>query len=90
MLWFLDDGFGMWDSIPALMLIRPDLFESEQAYVASTREDMRTGQLFVDLDDRGPVRLVRGVRDLDGFITAHFSTWHHLGQRIDAREKKSA
>jgi len=85
-LWFRDDGFGMWDSIAVLALTHPELFEFEQVFVTSTRDDLCTGKLFVDPSRRGPARLVRAVRDFDGFIMAHFAAWRHLA----ARERQRA
>jgi hypothetical protein len=57
------------------------LFESEPVFVTSTRNELRTGQLFVDPSQHGPVQLVRGVRDFDGFIMAHFAAWRRLGRQ---------
>lgn len=82
-LLFWDGGFGMWDSMAALALTHPELFESEQVHVSSTYDDLRTGQLFVDPDRYGPVRLVHGVRDFDGFILAHFAAWRCLVRNED-------
>jgi purine nucleosidase len=82
-LWFRDGGFGMWDSVPVLAFTHPDLFEFDRVYITSTRDELRAGRLFVDPSRHGPIRLVRGVRDFDGFITAHFAAWRHLGQRVD-------
>jgi purine nucleosidase len=87
-LWFRGGGFAMWDSVAALALTHPELFESEQVHVTSTRKDLNTGRLFVDPNEDGPVQLVRGVRDLEGFILAHFAAWSHLGRRVDARRRK--
>jgi hypothetical protein len=84
-LYFRDGGFALWDSVAALMLTQPGLFEYERGHVISTRDDLRSGRLVVEPGRHGPVRLVRGVRDYDAFITAHFAAWHHLGQIIDAR-----
>lgn len=86
-LWFQDGGFAMWDSITALALTHPELFESERAHVTSTHDDLRTGRLFADPSKRGPVQLVHGVRDFEGFILAHFAAWRHLRRRIDARRR---
>jgi hypothetical protein len=80
-IWFRDGGFGMGDSIAALALTHPELLESEQVFVTSTHDDLHTGRLFVDPSEHGPARLVRGVRDFDGFITSHLAAWHRLGQR---------
>jgi inosine-uridine nucleoside N-ribohydrolase len=87
-LWFQDGGFGMWAPIVALALTHPELLDGEQVRITSTVGDLRTGRLLIDPDEFGPVHLVRGVRDLDGFITAHFAAWHNLGQRVDTRRKK--
>lgn len=84
-LWFRDGGFGMWDSVPVLAFTHPELFEFDQVYITSTRDELRAGRLFVDPSRHGPIRLVRGVRDFDGFIRAHFAAWHHLGQRVDTK-----
>jgi purine nucleosidase len=86
-LWFRDGGFGMWDSVPVLAFTRPELLEFDQVYITSTRDELRAGRLFVDPSRHGPVQLVRGVRDFDGFITAHLAAWHHLGQRVETRRK---
>lgn len=80
-IWFRDGGFGIGDPIAALALTHPELFESEQVFVTSTHDDLRTGRLFVDPSEHGPVQLVRGVRDFDGFITSHLAAWRRLGQR---------
>jgi len=88
-LWFRDGGFVTWDSVAALALTHPELFESERVYVTSTHDDLRTGRLFVDPGRRGPVQLVRSVRDFDGFIMAHFAAWRHLWRRMSARRGKN-
>jgi len=80
-IWFQDGGFGMGDSIAALALTHPELLDSETVYITSTHDELRTGRLFVDPSKYGPIQLVRGVRDFDGFITAHFAAWQHIGQR---------
>jgi purine nucleosidase len=85
-LWFRDGGFAMWDSFAALTLTHPELFECERVHVTSTHGDLRAGRLFVDPDVRGPVRLVRSVRDFDAFILAHFAAWRHLGRRAVRKE----
>ncbi len=85
--WFRDGGFGMWDSSAVLALTYPELFECEQVHVASTRDDLHTGQLFVDPDGRGPVRLVRGIKDSDRFITIHFAAWRRLWRRVSGRRR---
>jgi len=77
-LWFQDGGFGMWDSAAALALTRPDLFESERVHITSTLKDLRTGQLYINPDPNGPVRLMRRVEDFDKFIMDHFAAWKHL------------
>ncbi|MEE8390109.1 MAG: nucleoside hydrolase [Anaerolineae bacterium] len=87
-IWFQDGGFGMGNSISALALTYPELFESEPVYVTSTRNDLRTGRLFVDLSQHGPVRLVRGVRDFDAFIMAHFAAWRRLGGQVNIKKSK--
>ena len=79
-IWFQDDGFGMGDTIAALALTHPELLDSEPVYITSTHDELRTGRLFVDPSKYGPIQLVRGVRDFDGFITAHFAAWQHIGQ----------
>jgi purine nucleosidase len=87
-LWFRDGGFGLWDSVAALALTHPELFEWEHVHIASTLDDLRTGRLFVEPDRHGPVRLVRSVQDFDGFIAAHFAAWRHLWRRVDTRRKR--
>lgn len=89
-LWFRDGGFAMWDSAAPLALTCPDLFECEQVYVTSTRDELRTGRLMVDPSKYGPVRLVRGVRDFDGFITAHFAAWRRLWRRVSGRRRSKS
>lgn len=86
-LWFQDGGFGMWDSVAALPLAHPELFEFRQVRVTSTVDDLRTGHLRVEPDPDGPVRLVDGVQDFDGFILAHFAAWRHLWRRVGARRR---
>ena len=89
-LWFRDGGFAMWDSVAALPLVRPELFEIEQVYVTSTRNELRAGHLIVDPSRHGPVRLVRGVCDFDGFIAAHYAAWRRLGRRMQGRSRAAA
>jgi len=86
-LWFRDGGFAMWDSVAVLPLTRPELFEIEQVYVTSVRDDLRAGRLVVDPSRHGPARLVRGVRDFDGFIMAHLAACHRLGQRASGSRR---
>jgi inosine-uridine nucleoside N-ribohydrolase len=86
-LYFRDGGFAMWDSVAALMLTRPGLFEYERGCVTSTADDVRNGRLAIAPDGQGPVRVVRAVLDTDEFINAHFAAWHHLGQAVEARRK---
>jgi len=81
-LWFQGGGFAMWDSVATLPLAHPELFEIEQVYITSTRDELGAGQLIVDPSRHGPVRLVRGVWDFDGFIAAHYAAWRHLGRRM--------
>ncbi len=77
-LWFQDGGFGMWDPIAAVAVAHPELLESEQAHIASTRDDLRSGQLFTTAGRGGPVRLVRRVRDFDRFIALLFAAWRRI------------
>lgn len=86
-LWFHDDGFAMWSSVATLPLVQPELFEFEQAYITSTVEELAAGQLVVDPSPHGPVRLVRAVRDFEGFIAAHFAAWSRLGRSVSGRKR---
>ncbi len=88
-LWFRDDGFALWSSVAALPLVQPELFEFEQVYVTSTVDELAAGQLIVDPSPHGPVRLVRAVRDFEGFIAAHFAAWSHLGRGIDEKRRRN-
>jgi purine nucleosidase len=84
-LYFRAGGFALWDSVSALMLTQPGLFEYERGHVLSTRDDLRAGRLVVASNKQGPVRIVHRVLEYDRFINAHFAAWHHLGQQIEAR-----
>jgi inosine-uridine nucleoside N-ribohydrolase len=84
-LYFQDGGFALWDSVTALMLTQPGLFEYERGHVLSTRDDLRTGRLVVTPNRQGAVRIVHRVLDYDRFINAHFAAWHHLGKIMTAR-----
>jgi inosine-uridine nucleoside N-ribohydrolase len=86
-LWFRDDGFASWESVAALSITQPELFDFERGHLPITVEDMRTGQLTVDPDVAGPVRLVRSVRDYEGFVRTQFAAWQHLGQLVDTERK---
>ncbi|MBN1813704.1 MAG: nucleoside hydrolase [Anaerolineae bacterium] len=86
-LYFRDGGFALWDSVTALMLTQPGLFEYERVHVISTRGDLHAGRLVVTPNKQGPVRIVRCVLDYDRFINVHFAAWHHLGQQVEARRK---
>ena len=86
-LYFRDGGYAMWDSVAALALTHVELLEHQQVHVTSTLDDLRTGRLSVRPDRDGPVRLVRGVQDFDGFIRAHFAAWNHLWRRVEARRR---
>jgi len=82
-LWFHDDGFAMWDSVAALALTHPELFDVESVYFPTAIDDLHTGRVVVDTESLGGSnKLVRGVRDYDGFIAAHLAAWRRLGQRI--------
>lgn len=84
-LYFRDGGFAQWDSVTALMLTQPGLFEYERGHVLSTRDDLHTGRLVVTPNKQGPVRIVHRVLDYDRFINVHLAAWHHLGQQVEAR-----
>lgn len=84
-LYFRDGGFALWDSVTALMLTQPGLFEYERGDVLSTRDDLRTGRLVITPNKQGPVRIVHRVLDYDRFISVHLAAWHHLGQQVEAR-----
>jgi inosine-uridine nucleoside N-ribohydrolase len=86
-LWFRDDGFGIWESVAALTITHPEFFDFERAHLPITIEDLRTGQLTVDRDTAGPVRLVRGVQDYAGFVQTQFAAWQHLGQLVGTEKK---
>jgi len=78
-LWFRDDGFSTWESIAATAITRPELLRVDRGYLPTTIEDLKSGRLAFDRDAVGPVRLVRGVKDYEGFVEAQFAAWHHLG-----------
>lgn len=82
-LWFGDDGFPMWESVAALAITHPELFEFKRGHLPVTVEDLRTGRLVLDPSRAGPVRLVEGVRDYDAFIRAHFAAWQRLNRSIE-------
>ncbi len=83
-LWFRDDGFALWDVVPAMAMVHPELFDFEQIYLPTTRDDLRAGRLVLDHSEYGPARLVRRVRDYDGFIETLFAAWQHLGQACES------
>jgi len=85
-LWFRDDGFAAWESIAAAAIMRPDVLRIDKGYLPTTIDDLRSGHLVFDKDAVGPVRLVRGVRDYEGFVEAQLAAWHHLGRSIEGRE----
>jgi hypothetical protein len=86
-LWFRDDGFGIWESVAALTITHPEFFDFERAHLPITVADLRAGQLAVDRDTAGPVRLVRGVQDYAGFVQTQFAAWQHLGQLVGTEKK---
>ena len=75
----------MWDSVAALALTHPELLQITPVHIVSTPDDLRTGQLKTRPEAHGPVRLVSGVQDFDGFVLAHFAAWTHLGRRVSTR-----
>ncbi|HET91432.1 MAG TPA: hypothetical protein ENN99_11960 [Chloroflexi bacterium] len=85
-LWFGDGGFILGDSTAALALVHPEIFDAEQVYVTSTPDDLRSGRLYVDPSEYGPVRLMRRVQDSDEFIVIHFAAWKHLEQLVEIRK----
>jgi purine nucleosidase len=89
-LWFHDDGFGLWDALPTLSLTHPDLFEAQQVYVTSTRDDLARGRLYVDPSQYGPITLVTGVRDFDQLMMAQFAAWRRLGESVSAERARAS
>jgi inosine-uridine nucleoside N-ribohydrolase len=83
-IWFRDDGFATWESIAALAITHPEYLRFERVHLPTTIEDLRTGRLVTDPARAGPVRLVRGVKDYEGFIKAQFAAWQRLGRSIAA------
>ena len=88
-LWFGDDGFPMWESVAALAITHPELFEFERGHLPITVEDLHTGRLVLDPSRAGPVRLVEGVRDYEAFIAAHFAAWRRLNRSLEHPEATS-
>lgn len=88
-LWFGNDGFPMWESVAALAMTHPELFEFERGHLPITVEDLRTGRLVLDPSRAGPVRLVQGVRDYDTFIKVHFAAWRRLNRSVERPEAAS-
>ena len=86
-VYFRDGGFAMWDSVAAVMLTRPGLFEYERGRIISTRAQLASGQVLVEPDANGPVRVVRAVLDTAGFFNTHFASWHQLGQEVETRRQ---
>jgi purine nucleosidase len=86
-VYFRDGGFAMWDSVAAVMLTRPGLLEYERGRIISTRDQLNTGQILVEPNANGPVRVVRAVLDTDGFFSTHFAAWHHLGRDVATRRQ---
>jgi inosine-uridine nucleoside N-ribohydrolase len=86
-LLFRDDGFAMWEPIAALTLTHPGTMSLQRAHLPTTVEDLRAGRLVPDPDSGGPVRLVLGVEDYEGFIRTQLAAWHHLGRSIEAKRK---
>jgi purine nucleosidase len=85
-LWFRDDGFALWESVAALSMTHPEFFDLERASLPITVEDLHTGQLTVVAERGGPVRLVRGVRDYEGFVRTLFAAWQRLGRLVDTEK----
>ena len=83
-VWFGDDGFAMWDSIAAVPMHHPELFDIERVHITSTRRDLEQGHLFINPDESGPVRLIRGVRDQEGFMNVHFEAWRRLAYQAES------
>jgi inosine-uridine nucleoside N-ribohydrolase len=80
-LYFRDGGFAMWGSVATLPITHPEMFDYKQVHVISTRDDLRTGRLVVDVQRHAPVRVVSSVRDFERFITAHMAAWQRLSQK---------
>jgi purine nucleosidase len=88
-LWFRDDGFPMWESVAALAITHPELLDFKVGHLPITIEDLHTGQLVLDPDRAGPVRLVKGVQDFEPFVKIHFAAWQRLN-RFAERPESSA
>ncbi len=86
-LWFHDDGFAIWESIAALAITHPEYLRFERVHLPTTIEDLRNGRLVTEPDRAGPVRLVRGVEDYEGFIATQLAAWHRLGRSIETNRK---
>jgi inosine-uridine nucleoside N-ribohydrolase len=89
-LWFRDDGFPMWESVAALSITHPELFEFKRGHLPITVKDLRTGRLVIDPSRAGPVRLVEGMRDYETFIKAHFAAWQRLNRTMERLEENAA
>ncbi|MFO7740802.1 MAG: nucleoside hydrolase [Anaerolineae bacterium] len=77
-LWFRDDGFPLWESVAALAVTHPDLFEFRRAHLPITVEDLHSGRLVTDPRRAGPVRLVSGVREFETFMEIQLAAWQRL------------
>lgn len=88
-LWFQDDGFAMWESIAAMAITHPEYVQFQRVHLPITVDDLRCGRLVTDPSRAGPVRLVHGVKDSEGFIRRQLAAWHHLGQSIERKTERS-
>lgn len=84
-LWFRDGGFAMWEPLAATAIARPDHLRFQRVYLPTAVEDLKTGKLVTDPDRTGPVRLVRGVADYEGFMAVQLAAWHRLGRFLETK-----
>lgn len=75
--------FYLWDLLPAVYLLKPDLFQVRPFHLASTLAEMHQGMLAESQDQSGPqILLSTDIRDREAFFTELDRGWRAAAGRF--------
>lgn len=73
------NGFYNWDTVAAIYITNPELFEDNIQHITSTLEDLQKGYLKLDVSNQGyPVNIPSKINNIDKFNEVIFKAWETL------------
>ncbi|MGB9592528.1 MAG: nucleoside hydrolase [Anaerolineae bacterium] len=71
--------FYLWDLLPAVYIVHPDLFDDNPVHVASTVADLETGAIVLGNSDQGGlINMPQHILDVSRFRDVLFTAWRRV------------